>query len=90
MAASERLDLKLSKQDKELFTRAAALEGTSVAAFLRAAAKERAYEAIERETRLTLSTRDFDSFSAALEQAFKPNEALEKALKKAGEEIRRA
>lgn len=90
MAASERLDLKLSKQDKELFTRAAALEGTSVAAFLRAAAKERAYEAIERETRLTLSTRDFAAFTAALEQAFEPNEALERALKKAGKEIRRA
>jgi uncharacterized protein (DUF1778 family) len=90
MAASERLDLKLSKQDKELFTRAAALEGTSVAAFLRAAAKDRAYEAIERETRLTLSTRDFAAFNAALEQAFKPNEALERALKKAGKAIRRA
>lgn len=90
MATSERLDLKVSKQDKELFTRAAALEGTSVAAFLRAAAKQRAYEAIERETRLTLSVRDFATFREALERAFEPNEALERAMEKAGSEIRRA
>ena len=90
MVTPERLDLKLSQQDKELFTRAAALEGTSVAAFMRAAAKERAYEAIERETRLRLSSRDFDDFTEALKQAFKPNAALEKALEKAGRDIRRA
>ena len=90
MTASERLDLKVSKQDKALFSHAAALEGTSVAAFLRAAAKQRAYEAIERETRLTLSARNFAAFSEALEQAFEPNEALERAMEKANSDVRRA
>lgn len=90
MTASERMDLKVSKQDKDLFARAAALEGTSVAAFLRAAAKQRACEAIERETRLTLSARDFAAFSKALDEAFEPNEALKRAMEKAESEIRRA
>ena len=42
MAAPARFDLKLDKEDKELFSEAAALMGTSMAGFVRAAAKEKA------------------------------------------------
>ncbi len=42
MAVDERLDLKLSAADKQLFAQAAAIEGLSMAAFVRSAAKRRA------------------------------------------------
>jgi len=45
---------------------------------------------IEQESRLTLTRRDFRAFSAALEQAFSPNEALQEALDSARQTVRRA
>ena len=90
MTVSERLDIKLSPQDKALFHRAAALEGVSMAAFLRSAAKERALQALERERRITLSEQDFNEFTAAIQQAFAPNKVLNDALKESREKVRRA
>lgn len=90
MAAPARFDLKLDKEDKELFSEAAALMGTSMAGFVRAAAKEKARSIIEQESRLTLSRRDFRAFSAALDKAFTPNEPLQEALDTARKTVRRA
>jgi len=90
MATPARFDLKLDKDDKELFAEAASLMGTSMAGFVRAAAKEKARSVIDQESRLTLTRRDFRAFSAALEQAFSPNEALQEALDSARQTVRRA
>ena len=90
MPSTERLDIKLSQQDKALFSRAAALEGVSMAAFLRSAAKERALLALERERRVQLTERDFDDFSDAVAKAFVPSEPLQRALEEVGEKVRRA
>lgn len=89
MAAPARFDLKLDKEDKELFSEAAALMGTSMADFVRAAAKEKAHSIIEQEPRLTLSRRDFHVFSTALDQAFAPNKPLQEALDTARKTVRR-
>ena len=45
--------------------KAAALMGTTMAGFVRAAAREKAQVLLERETRLTLSARDFTAFARA-------------------------
>ena len=90
MAAQARFDLKLDKEEKELFSEAASLMGTSMAGFVRAAAKEKARSVIEQESRLTLSRRDFRAFSAALDQAFTPNKPLQDALDTARKTVRRA
>jgi uncharacterized protein (DUF1778 family) len=90
MTAPARFDLKLDKNDKELFSEAASLMGTSMAGFVRAAAKEKARAVIDQETRLTLTRRDFKAFSAALDQAFTPNEPLQEALDSARQTVRRA
>lgn len=90
MTAQARFDLKLDKNDKELFSEAASLMGTSMASFVRAAAKEKARSVIDRQTRLTLSRRDFQAFSAALDQAFVPNEPLQEALDSVRKTVRRA
>lgn len=90
MTAQARFDLKLDKNDKELFSEAASLMGTSMASFVRAAAKEKARSVIDRQTQLTLSRRDFKAFSAALDQAFVPNEPLQEALDSVRKTVRRA
>lgn len=90
MVAPARFDLKLDKDDKELFSEAAFLMGTSMAGFLRAAAKEKARSVIDQESKLTLTRRDFKAFSAALDRAFTPNEPLQEALDSARQTVRRA
>jgi uncharacterized protein (DUF1778 family) len=88
--ASDRLDLKLTSDDKELLIQAAAIEGMSVAAFVRSAAKKQASEAILRERQLQLSQRDFDAFHAAIHEPFRPSPPLEEALQRVRSLVRRA
>lgn len=90
MATPARFDLKLDKDDKDLFSEAAALMGTTLAGFVRAAAKEKARSIIDQESRLTLSRRDFHAFNKALDRAFAPNEPLQEALDTARKTVRRA
>ena len=88
--ASDRLDLKLSSEAKDLFIQAAAIEGMSLAAFVRSAAKKQASEAILRERQLHLSQRDFDAFQAAIREPFHPSPPLAEALQRARSRVRRA
>jgi len=90
MSASARFDLKLDQDDKDLFSHAATLMGTTMAGFVRAAAKEKARSVIDQESRLTLSMRDFEDFNAAVENAFTTNDALKGALEEARESVSRA
>lgn len=89
MAVDERLDLKFSAADKQLLSQGAAIEGLSMAAFVRLAARQRAAEAIQREQQLALSQRDFAAFQAAISQPFAPNPALQEALEQARTRVSR-
>lgn len=80
MTSVARFDLKLDADDKELLSRAACLMGTTMAGFVRSAAKEKAQALLEQESRVTLSKRDFFAFNAAINGAFSPNPALQGAL----------
>jgi uncharacterized protein (DUF1778 family) len=84
MAIAARFDLTMDANDKEVVSRAAALAGTTMAAFVRAAVKEKARELLDRESRVTLSARDFEAITQALNAAFQPNAALQGALVAAG------
>jgi uncharacterized protein (DUF1778 family) len=90
MDTPARFDLKLAKEEKELFSEAAALMGTTMAGFVRAAAKEKARALIEQERRVILSPKDFAAVAAALDNAFAPNKALRSAIKRARATVRRA
>ena len=90
MTATARFDLKLDAADKDVLARAAALMGTTMAGFVRAAAKEKALALLDREARVTLSSADFAAFSAAINGAFAPNAALREAMKDATRTVRRA
>ena len=83
VAVDERLDLKFSAADKQLFAQAAAIEWVTMAAFVRLAAKARAAESIQRDQEITLSQQDFKAFRAAIAQPFEPNAALWDALEQA-------
>ena len=78
--SSDRLDLKLSSDDKQLLIQSAAIEGMILAAFVRSAAKKQASEAILRERQLQLSQRDFAAFHAAIHEPFYPWPPLTEAL----------
>lgn len=90
MAASARFDLKMDAREKDILSRAAALMGTTMAGFVRAAAKEKALALLDRDSRVTLSKRDFGAFTKALNGAFTPNRALKKAMTEAAKKVRRA
>ena len=80
MSALARLDIKLDADEKDIVSRAAALVGTTMAAFVRTAVNEKARDLLDRESRITMSTHDFREFHAALNGEFSPNEALKKAM----------
>jgi len=86
MPAIARFDLTMDAEEKDVISRAAAVMGTTMAAFVRTAAKEKARELLDRELRLTMSAHDFEAFSAALNGSFAPNVALQKAIHAAQEE----
>jgi uncharacterized protein (DUF1778 family) len=90
MESATRFDLKLDRDEKDLFAEAAALMGTTMAGFVRTAAKEKARALIEQERRMTLSNRDFAAVAAAVDCAFEPNDALQRAIEAARSTVRRA
>ncbi len=90
MPSAARFDLKMDPQEKDIVAKAAALMGTTMAGFVRAAAKEKAQALLERETRVTLSQRDFEAFTRALDLAFAPSPELKDVLAQARRKVRRA
>ena len=90
MTSAARFDLKMDADEKAIVAKAAALMGTTMAGFVRVAAKEKAQVLLQREARITLSERDFSAFARALSSAFAPNPALKAALTQARRKVRRA
>ena len=90
MTARARFDLTMDAEEKDIVSRAAALMGATMAGFVRAAAKEKALALLDRESRVTLSKRDFAAFAKALNGAFRPNRALKGALADTRTKVRRA
>ena len=85
MPALARFDLKMDVQEKDIVARAAALVGTTMAAFVRTAAKEKARNLLDQESLITMSAQDMQAFTQALDGAFAPNAALQNAIKSARE-----
>ena len=75
----DRLDVRLSKEKKELIEQAAAASGQSVTDFTVSTLCRRARKVLRDEQVLVLSDRDRDAFLAALENPPKPNRALLRA-----------
>ena len=83
--AHERIDLRTSPEIKELIVRAASTAGMSVSAFLLGAVQERARQILAEQETMTLTSRDWNAFAMALDNADKPRPKLSAALKRHSE-----
>ena len=78
----ERLEARISRAQKELFVRAAELQGRSLTDFLIASAQEAALETVRTHDSLRLSDRDRQAFVSALLSSPAPSKALVRAAKR--------
>ncbi len=78
--ATARLDLRLESREKDRIAKAAALRGMAVSAFVRDAVLREADTAIAADTVVTLSVEESRRFLAALDEPFRPNARLKKAM----------
>jgi uncharacterized protein (DUF1778 family) len=90
MTTAARFDLKMDADENAIVAKAAALMGTTMAGFVRVAAKEKAQVLLEPETRLTRTGREFTAFARALDSTFDPSPALKEALTQVHRKVRRA
>lgn len=80
--AHERIDLRTTPEIKELIVRAASSAGMSVSAFLLGTAQERAKQILAEKEMITLTSRDWNAFAKALDNAEKPRPKLSAAIKR--------
>ena len=80
--AQERIDLRTSPEIKELIVRAASTAGMSVSAFLLGTAQERAKQILAESEMITLTSRDWNAFAKALDNADKRRPKLSAAMKR--------
>ncbi|WP_179403099.1 DUF1778 domain-containing protein [Burkholderia guangdongensis] len=78
--ATARLDLRLESRDKDRIAKAAALRGMAVSAFVRDAVLREADTTIAADAVVTLSEEESRRFLAALDEPFRPNDRLKKAM----------
>ena len=72
----ERLETRVSTEEKALLQRAASLENRSVTDFVRSSARDAAIETIRRHEGMTLSATDSAAFVDALMHPAAPGERL--------------
>lgn len=78
----ERLEARVSPEQKRLLERAAALEGRTLTDFVVASAQAAALETIARHDVIELTARDSQVFAQALMQPPAPNERLRAAARR--------
>ena len=76
----ERLEARITPEQKELLQRAAALEGASLSDFVVRSAQRAAEQTIRDHAVLTLSARESQTFVEALLEPSAPNTALRDAV----------
>lgn len=79
---AERLEARVTREQKILLARAAALEGRSLTDFIVASAQDAAVETIARHELLKLSPRDQSAFVDALLNPPAPNDTLRAAAER--------
>ena len=79
---SERLEARVSKEQKDLLVRAAALEGRSLTDFVVASAQQAAIDTLRTHDALRLSDRDRRAFVSALVAPPAPAKTLKQAAKR--------
>ncbi|MCK5798126.1 MAG: DUF1778 domain-containing protein [Deltaproteobacteria bacterium] len=79
----ERIDLRTSREVKDLIQRAADLIGTTMSAFILHCSYDAAREALAQQASVVVSDRDRDLFLRLLDDPPAPNDALKQLLRDA-------
>ena len=77
---SARINLRTSAEAKAMIERAARLMGTTVSSFMLQNAFEAARRIVSETDTLLLTQRDFEAFTASIENPPKPKAALRKLM----------
>jgi uncharacterized protein (DUF1778 family) len=77
----DRIDLRVSSDQKELLEKAASLKGLSLSAYLLSHGLEAAKIELEAHQKLVLSDRDRDLFLSLIVNPPKPNQDLKNAMR---------
>ena len=80
-AKKERLEARITPDQKDLFTRAAAINGLTLTSFVIASAQEKAVTTVRDHEAITLSDNDRKVFVDALLNPPEPSEALRDAAR---------
>jgi uncharacterized protein (DUF1778 family) len=78
----ERIDLRVSAELKTLLSRAASYRGMTLSSFLVSIAADRAKEVVAEHETLTLTSRDWEAFLAAVDNADRPRPRLKAAARR--------
>lgn len=78
---SERLQLRLTNQQKEIISKAARVKQTTMTNFILEKSYEAALEVLTEQTIFSLTDEEWDNFCQALEAPPKPIPALRKLLR---------
>ncbi len=81
-AKTDRLEMRLTPQQRQLLERAAALSGQVLASFIRSELVERAQAIIDQHAQTELSARDFRRFLDILDRDDEPAPALKAAFRR--------
>lgn len=78
----QRIDLRLTDDDKSMIEEAAAMSNQTITQFMVASASERAAEIIEQHRRLLLNKESWNLVMDAISNPPAPNERLNRAVKR--------
>ncbi|KNC11086.1 toxin-antitoxin system, antitoxin component [Klebsiella sp. RIT-PI-d] len=78
----QRIDLRLSDDDKNMIEEAAVLTNQTITQFMLHSASERASQVIEQHRRMVLNNESWERVMDALSHPPVPNEKLKKAAKR--------
>lgn len=76
----DRIDLRVTREQKDILARAAALAGVSMSSFLVSNAVAEARKVVSKSERIMLSARDRDLFYSLFKNPPKPNKNLVKLM----------
>lgn len=81
-ARAERLEARISRSQKDLFQRAAQLQGRTLTDFVVSAAQDAAVRTIEEMQIIRLSAQDSRAFAEAMLRRRKPSQKLREAARR--------
>lgn len=84
MALAERLEARVTAEDKELLQEAAAAKGLTLTAFVTSSAREAALKVLREQHVIDLGRRDQRAFAEALLETPTPNERLREIARRPG------